>query len=92
VEAHQDGSRVVVTVTDTGTGIASEHLAHLGERFYRIDDARSRPTGGTGLGLSICRGIVEAHGGSITFQSKVGVGTTVRVALPAGDVDLTGAH
>jgi signal transduction histidine kinase len=91
VEALQDGPRIVVTVADTGTGIASEHLSHLGERFYRIDDARSRPTGGTGLGLSICRGIVEAHGGSIAFQSKVGAGTTVRVTLPAGEVDLKGS-
>ncbi len=82
VEAEPTGPQVSVTVTDTGIGIAPEHLAHLGERFYRIDDSRSRPSGGTGLGLSICRGIVEAHGGTITFQSRVGVGTSVRVTLP----------
>ncbi len=84
IDARHSGNDAVVTVTDTGVGIAPEHLPHLGERFYRIDDARSRPTGGTGLGLSICRGIVEAHGGTITFQSKVGEGTTVRVTLPTG--------
>jgi signal transduction histidine kinase len=88
VEAWQNGPQIIVTVADTGAGIAPAHLPHLGERFYRIDDARSRPTGGTGLGLSICRGIVEAHGGSITFQSEVGAGTTVRVTLPAGDTGL----
>ena len=82
VDARRSGSHAVVTVADTGVGIAPEHLPHLGERFYRIDDARSRPTGGTGLGLSICRGIVEAHGGTITFQSRVGEGTAVRVTLP----------
>ena len=87
VDTRRSGTEVVVTVTDTGVGIASEHLPHLGERFYRIDDARSRPTGGTGLGLSICRGIVEAHGGTITFQSRVGEGTAVRVTLPTGPSD-----
>jgi signal transduction histidine kinase len=49
-------------VTDTGEGIAPEHLPHLGERFYRVDAARSADTGGTGLGLAICRSITEAHG------------------------------
>ncbi|MES2461955.1 MAG: HAMP domain-containing sensor histidine kinase [Armatimonadota bacterium] len=85
VEAAQRGPQITVTVTDTGAGIAPIHLPHLGERFYRIDDARSRPTGGTGLGLSICRGIVDAHGGTITFESKVGAGTSVRVTLPTGE-------
>lgn len=88
VDAHRDGPRVVITVADTGAGIAPEHLPHLGERFYRIDDARSRPTGGTGLGLSICRGIVEAHGGTIDFRSDVGKGTSVRVTLPARDPEI----
>ncbi|MBC8102831.1 MAG: HAMP domain-containing protein, partial [Cytophagales bacterium] len=83
LDAVQNGSQTVVTVADTGTGIAAKHLPHLGERFYRVDDARSRPDGGTGLGLSICRGIVEGHGGTITFQSQIGVGTTVLVTLPA---------
>lgn len=56
-------------VTDTGAGMAAEHLPHLGERFYRADPSRTRPTGGTGLGLSICRGIVDAHGGTLGFES-----------------------
>ncbi len=83
VAAHGDGQNAVITVTDTGPGIAPEHLPHLGERFYRVDSARSRPDGGTGLGLSICRGIVEAHGGAMTFTGEPGVGTTVRVTLPS---------
>ncbi len=82
VTATHQGENVVVTVHDTGEGIAPEHLPHLGERFYRIDSSRSRPTGGTGLGLSICKGIVEAHGGSLQFKSEPGVGTTVIVTLP----------
>jgi signal transduction histidine kinase len=82
VRAARQGDRVVVSIADTGMGIAPEHLSHLGERFYRVDASRSRPTGGTGLGLSICKSIVEAHRGAIDFQSKLGVGTTVIVSLP----------
>jgi len=76
-----DARSVTVTVTDTGEGIAPEHLPHLGERFYRVDAARSVGTGGTGLGLAICRSIIEAHGGRMTIESKVGEGTVVRIRL-----------
>lgn len=84
VAARQQGPDVVVTVTDTGAGIAPEHLPHLGERFYRVDSARARRDGGTGLGLSICRSIVEAHGGTWAFASAPGQGTTVTVTLKGG--------
>lgn len=70
-------------IIDSGIGIAPEHLTHLGERFYRVDKARSREAGGAGLGLSIARSIVAAHGGSLTFSSDAGQGTTARIALPA---------
>jgi hypothetical protein len=76
-----DAMSVTVTVTDTGEGIAPEHLPHLGERFYRVDAARSAGTGGTGLGLAICRSITGAHGGRMTIESKVGEGTAVRIRL-----------
>jgi signal transduction histidine kinase len=69
-------------VQDTGEGIAPEHLPHLGERFYRVDAARTGDTGGTGLGLAICRSIVNAHGGDLRIESQVGTGTTVNVTLP----------
>jgi len=82
--ARRVGPSVVVTVTDTGVGIAPAHLPHLGERFYRVDSARARQDGGTGLGLSVCRGIAEAHGGTLAFASTPGQGTTVTVTLPAG--------
>ncbi len=83
--ARREGGQVVVTVADTGDGIAPEHLPHLGERFYRVDSARARLDGGTGLGLSIARSIVEAHGGTLTFASALGEGTTVTVTLPGAE-------
>jgi heavy metal sensor kinase len=76
---------VTVTVTDTGEGIAPEHLPHLGERFYRADAARSRARGGSGLGLAICRSIVEAHGGDLEIDSVLGQGTAVTVTLQRSD-------
>src|SRR5205823_476830 len=81
VAARVEAMSVTVTVTDTGEGIAPEHLPHLGERFYRVDAARSAGTGGTGLGLAICRSITEAHGGRMTIESKVGEGTAARIRL-----------
>jgi heavy metal sensor kinase len=77
-----DGRHVDLWVRDTGIGIASEHLPHIFDRFYRADKARSRAEGGAGLGLSICRWIAEAHGGSISVQSAPGKGATFTVRLP----------
>jgi two-component system OmpR family sensor kinase len=71
-----------VSVTDSGPGIAPEHLPHLFDRFYRVDRARSRQVGGTGLGLAIVKGTAEAHGGWVTVDSQVGKGTTFTVWLP----------
>jgi signal transduction histidine kinase len=72
----------LVEVRDTGVGIASSHLPHLGERFYRVDKARSREAGGTGLGLSIAHGIAKAHNGTLTLTSVPGEGTTATLRLP----------
>jgi two-component system, OmpR family, phosphate regulon sensor histidine kinase PhoR len=74
---------VVLEVSDTGPGIPSEHLPRVFERFYRVDAARSRELGGTGLGLAIVKHLVEAHGGRVEAESRLGVGTTIRVTLPA---------
>jgi signal transduction histidine kinase len=74
-------------VSDTGIGIATEHLPHLGERFYRVDKARSREVGGAGLGLSIARSIAVSHGGTLTLTSVAGQGATARMLLPAVDTD-----
>lgn len=71
-----------VEVRDSGIGIESVHLARLGERFYRVDKARSRDSGGAGLGLSIVRGIVLRHEGDFTVTSERGVGTAATLSLP----------
>ncbi len=74
--------RVFFAVSDSGVGIAEEHLAHLFERFYRVDKGRSRQMGGTGLGLSIAKEIIELHGGYIAVESQVDIGTTVYFEVP----------
>ncbi len=76
------GKSIVARVCDTGAGIPAEELPHIFDHFYRSDKARARDTGGAGLGLAIVRGIVAAHGGSISAQSQPGRGTTVNVVLP----------
>src|SRR5207249_742914 len=73
--AGADAGGVAVTVSDTGEGIAAEHLPRVFDRFYRVDKARSREMGGTGLGLAIVKGIVEGNGGRVELASEVGRGT-----------------
>lgn len=87
VDCRYDGGDAVVEIRDTGIGIASEYLQRIFERFYRVDKGRSRATGGTGLGLSIVKHIVEAHGGSVTVESRLNQGSTFTVRLPRGDID-----
>jgi heavy metal sensor kinase len=72
----------VLSVTDTGCGIPEADRPHIFERFYRVDKARSRASGGSGLGLAICKSIVEAHGGSIGFETQPEQGSTFWVRLP----------
>lgn len=71
-----------IDVEDTGPGIATEHLPHLFERFYRADHSRARSAGGTGLGLSIALAIVRGHGGWIDVETAPGMGTTFTIWLP----------
>jgi two-component system phosphate regulon sensor histidine kinase PhoR len=70
-------------VTDTGPGIAPEHVARLSERFYRVDNSRSRDSGGTGLGLAITRQVAQRHGGDLFIQSTLGKGSRFALRVPA---------
>lgn len=78
-----DRKRVHVAIRDDGMGIAEEHLPRLTERFYRVDDKTSREKGGTGLGLALSKHILNRHRGVLRISSRVGVGSTFTVDLPA---------
>ena len=73
----------VFSVSDTGPGIAPEHIPRLTERFYRVDRSRSRETGGTGLGLAIVKHVLQRHGAALEIESVLGKGSTFRVRFPA---------
>ena len=73
---------MTIRVTDTGPGIAREHLPRIFERFYRVDRARSRDSGGTGLGLALVKHVIERSGGTVSVESEVGAGTTFTLRLP----------
>jgi two-component system phosphate regulon sensor histidine kinase PhoR len=82
IRCRPNGTMADIDVTDTGVGISPEHHAHLFERFYRVDKARSRELGGTGLGLSIVKHLSQAMGGSVSVKSAVKAGSTFSVRLP----------
>ena len=82
VQAVEEGDMVRISVRDSGIGIPSSDLPRLFERFYRVDEARSRDRGGTGLGLSIVKHIVQAHGGSVFVESTPGAGSVFSFTLP----------
>jgi heavy metal sensor kinase len=79
------GAYAVATVSDTGIGIAEDDVAHIFDRFWRADKARSRNQGGAGLGLAIAKWIVETHRGSIEVQSEKGKGTSFCLKIPLGE-------
>lgn len=76
------GAAMCVTIEDEGPGIPSSHIPRLTERFYRVDDDRSRAKGGTGLGLAIVKHIVNRHRGRLQIRSETGVGSSFAVVLP----------
>jgi two-component system, OmpR family, phosphate regulon sensor histidine kinase PhoR len=82
ISARLSGERIQIRVSDTGIGIPSKDLPRIFERFYRVDEGRSREQGGTGLGLSIVKHIVQLHGGEITVTSEAGKGSIFTVLLP----------
>ena len=82
----REGGAGEISVSDTGIGVAREHITRLTERFYRVDSSRSRDTGGTGLGLSIVKHVVQRHGGALDIQSEEGKGSRFSLMFPAARV------
>jgi PAS domain S-box-containing protein len=82
LEAGKVNGEVVISVTDQGIGISSQHIDKVFDRFYRLESGVARRRGGTGLGLSICKGIAEEHGGRIWVTSKPGQGSKFSFSLP----------
>jgi len=82
ITAREAGNQVEIAVVDKGEGIPPEDLPHIFERFYRVDRSRTRRTGGSGLGLTIAKRLVEAHGGKIEVQSKLGEGSRFTFTVP----------
>lgn len=85
ISVEKQSSELLVTVSDTGIGIAAEHLPHLFTRFYRVDKSRSRAGGGSGIGLTIVKHLVDGHGGRVWAESKgTGKGSVFGFSLPVG--------
>jgi two-component system, OmpR family, sensor kinase len=82
VATRSEPEAAVITISDTGVGIAETDIRHIFDRFYRVDKARSRAEGHTGLGLAICKAIMDAEGGTIEVASVLNSGTTFSVRLP----------
>ena len=83
-----EAGRAWCEVVDTGVGVPAEHLPRIFERFYRVDEARSRALGGTGLGLSIVKHVMILHGGEVTARSTVGEGSSFRLEFPVAEQGL----
>ncbi|SFJ38665.1 PAS domain S-box-containing protein [Amycolatopsis sacchari] len=90
VAVREEAGEAVVTVSDTGVGIAANELPRLFERFHRIPTARARSNEGSGIGLALVRELVHLHGGTITAESEPGVGTTFTIRLRPGSAHLPG--
>jgi heavy metal sensor kinase len=91
IRVRQEGSEAILTVADEGRGIAAEHRERIFDRFFRLDEGRSRDEGGTGLGLAIAKWAVEVNGGHITVGNGVGGGSVFRVVLPIGATPIVNA-
>ncbi len=83
----READNAVLTVEDTGQGIPADALAHIFDRFYRVDKSRSRATGGSGLGLSIVHALVQSSGGTICVASEVGKGSRFTITFPLFDTE-----
>jgi signal transduction histidine kinase len=82
LSARVQGGNVVIEVQDSGIGMAANDLPHIFDRFYRVDQARTRDKGGSGLGLAIVKKIIEDHGGTVVAESAIDKGSIFRITLP----------
>lgn len=92
VRWHQEGERALFSVSDNGLGISNQHLSRLTQRFYRVDNDRSREGGGTGLGLAIVKHVLQRHNGELDIQSTDGVGSTFTCIFPNTQIFQTEAN
>ena len=83
----KDGKKGIVSIRDEGVGISEEDTKRIFDRFYRVDDSRTKATGGTGLGLAIVKRIVEIHKGEIEILSELGKGTKISIILPLATIE-----
>ena len=88
VRLRREGPAVVLTVSDTGSGVPAHELPRLFDRFHRVEGARGRTHEGTGIGLALVQELVRQHGGRVEVESEVDVGSAFRVAIPAGSAHL----
>jgi signal transduction histidine kinase len=86
VRVHVEGHQALLAVADQGPGIAAEHRERIFDRFFRLDEGRSRDEGGTGLGLAIAKWAVEVNGGHMTVANGVNGGSVFRIVLPIGAI------
>jgi two-component system, OmpR family, phosphate regulon sensor histidine kinase PhoR len=87
ISAQRKNSKIDILIHDSGIGIPHQDLPRIFERFYVVDKSRSKEVGGTGLGLSIVKHIIQMHNGTVTVESKLGVGTTFFISLPVEKID-----
>lgn len=82
IKCYGTEKELIITIRDTGIGIGKEHIPYIFERFYRVDESRTRATGGSGIGLAITKSIIEAHGGKVQVKSVLNKGTEFIISLP----------
>lgn len=82
IKCYGNEKELNITIRDTGIGIGKEHIPYIFERFYRVDESRTRATGGSGIGLAITKSIIEAHGGKVQVKSVLNKGTEFIISLP----------
>jgi heavy metal sensor kinase len=92
IRVRVNGERATLEVADEGSGIAVEHRDRIFDRFFRVDEGRSRESGGTGLGLAIAKWAVDVNGGNISVESGATGGSVFRIVLPTGTAPLTTHH